>query len=127
MLYFVSAWYLPNGIAREEMTLGQNVSFAIFRILTPIVWLVIMIKISKADVKGRHYMRYSFFAYCLHAPVIAFVKLFYEKFAVLGMMQNEALKYVIIVFLTYTICVLVAMFMKRYATPLWTLLNGGRK
>lgn len=126
VLYVIYAWYLPNGIPRADMTLGQNATFAIFRLVTPIIWIIIMWWILRVDVKRRDFMRYSFFVYCLHAPVIAFVKLIYENM-VPSSMQNEAIKYVSIVLITYVACLSVAMELKKYIPAVWQVLNGGRR
>lgn len=126
LLYAASAWYLPNGITREDMSLTQNASFAIFRLLTPIIWIFIVWWIFEFDVKGRDFMRYSFFVYCLHAPIIALVRMVYEKMMPSSML-NETIKYVTIVFFTYTICVVVAIILKRYVPAVWQILNGGRQ
>ena len=126
LAYFISAWYLPNGIPREEMTLIENTSFALFRFVTPIIWIAIMWWILMAGLKEREFMRYSFFVYCMHAPVIAFVRLAYEKTVPVAL-QSDTTKYLLIVFSTYVICVAVAMLLKRYTPAVWQILNGGRK
>lgn len=123
--YVISAWYLPNGISKEQMTWLQNGIFAIFRYFTPVVFICVMWWMIVGRVKGRSFMQYSFFVYCLHAPVIALVRLIYEKLH-LNSMLPETMKYLIIVFFVYFICVLVAMILQKHSPSVWKILNGGR-
>lgn len=58
-------------------------------------------------------MHYSFFVYCMYAPVIALLGLVYDR-VFIEFLDVELAKYIFIVIFANTICVLVAMFFERY-------------
>ena len=124
--YIVSAWFLPNGIARTDMTWYQNLAFILFRIITPLVWLPIMLWMSKLNVKERQFMHYSFFVFCMHFPFITLLGIVYDR-TVHRYTESETIKYLTIVFLSYSLCVISAMFLQRFTPKLWKVLNGRRK
>ena len=70
-------------------------------------------------------MHYSFFVYCMHAPVIALLGLLYDR-VFIEFLDVELVKYIFIVIFANTFCVLVAMFLERYIPWGWIILNGKR-
>ena len=125
LLYLIFSCFLPNGISKEDMTILENFIFILFRLITPIVLIPIVWLIYKLNVHDRKWMHYSFFVYCMHAPVIAILKIVLDK--VLGQGGNvELIKYFMIVIFTYSLCVLLAMGLQKYFRPLWMVLNGNR-
>ena len=125
LCYFVVAWFLPNGIARQEMTIGQNTAFALFRLITPVIWLVIIDWLSILKIKEHRFMRYSFFVYCMHAPIITLLTLIYTK-TVTRLIDVEIVQYVSVILGAYFFCVLLAMALQQYVPWLWSVLNGKR-
>ena len=123
--YFVVAWFLPNGIARQEMTIGQNSAFAFFRLISPIIWMVIIGWLSMVTVKEYRFMRYSFFVYCMHAPIITLLTLIYTK-TMTRLIDIEIVQYFAVIVGTYSFCVLLAVVLQRYTPWLWSILNGKR-
>lgn len=125
LAYAIVAWFLPNGIARQEMTIGQNTAFALFRLSTPVIWLVIIDWLSILKVKEHRFMNYSFFVYCMHAPIITLLTLIYTK-TVTRLIDVEIVQYVSVIFGAYFFCVLLAMALQQYVPWLWSVLNGKR-
>lgn len=123
ILYVIGAWFLPNGIAWSKMTWDENLFFFIFRLLSPVVGLYLICVLSKYNFKERFYMKYSFFVYCIHFPVITILGLLFEKYI---RIDNNLVKYVWIVFFTYPLCVIMALSLKNYLPRLWYILNGRR-
>ena len=59
-------------------------------------------------------MDYSFFVYCMHAPVITLTGMVYDP--TLSMLFNyEIVKYFTVVILAYIVCVLSAQFIERFS------------
>jgi|GEM_PF-3511050 len=125
LAYTIVAWFLPNGIARQEMTIGQNTAFALFRLITPVIWLVIIDWLSILKIKEHRFMRYSFFVYCMHAPIITLLTLIYTK-TVTRLIDVEIVQYVSVILGAYFFCVLLAMALQQYVPWLWSVLNGKR-
>lgn len=125
LAYAIAAWFLPNGIARQEMTIGQNTAFALFRLITPVIWLVIIVWLSILKVKEHRFMKYSFFVYCMHAPILTLLTLIYTK-TVTRLIDVEIVQYVSVIFGAYFFCVLLAMALQQYVPWLWSVLNGKR-
>ena len=124
--YIIGAWCLPNGISREEMSWYENTFFIVFRVLTPIVLLPLTWYVYHYHIRDRRFMRYSFFVYCMHFPVITILGIVLDKFMGTSL-DIELIKYLIIVGFTYTLCVLIAMLLEKYSPKLWYVLNGHRK
>lgn len=126
VVYVIWAWFLPNGLNREEMGYADNLIYILFRIVTPVILLPLAWYIYRYQMRERSYMKYSFFVYCMHFPVISFLGLIFDRF--LGVyLNNELVKYLLIVLLTYTICVLIAMALQRFTPSIWYVLNGHRR
>ena len=124
--YVIGAWFLPNGISREEMTWSENMFFIMFRVLTPIALLPLTWFLYHYQIHDRRFMGYSFFVYCMHFPVITILGIVLDRF--MGTSLNiELVKYFFIVGLTYTICVLMAMVIQRFTPMVWHIINGHRK
>lgn len=125
VLYISVSWYLPNGISRFEMNWIQNLAFIMFRIATPIILLPMMLMILARGIKERRYMNYSFFVYCMHFPVITILGIILDR--IVGSSWTiELVKYFIIVFSSYSICVIMAIALQTYTPRLWYILNGSR-
>ena len=122
LLYIFFSWFLPNGIAGNEMTIQQNAVYIGFRFFTPIVWLLIICYMNRCHISEREYMKYSFFVYCTHWFLIVIISLLLDHL----MDGCELLKFFIMVFSTYFLCVLLGMTFKRYTLSLWSVLNGRR-
>lgn len=125
LAYAIAAWYLPNGIMRQDMTISQNSAFALFRVITPVVWMVIIDWLSRAKVKEYRFMGYAFFVYCMHAPIITLLTLIYTK-TMARLVDVEIMQYFVVIISTYFFCVLLAMSLQRYVPWLWSVLNGKR-
>lgn len=126
VMYIIWAWLLPNGISRADMTWVQNMDFIMFRIATPLVFLPLSWILFRYHIRDRRFMKYSFFVYCMHFPVITILGIVLDR--LMGMAWYfEMIKYTIIIVLTYTICVLMAMMMQKYTPSLWYILNGHRE
>lgn len=125
LLYVYASWYLPNGMSRFEMNWIQNLAFIMFRIATPIILLPTMLMILARGIKERRYMNYSFFVYCMHFPVITIIGIILDR--IVGSSWTiELVKYFIIVFSSYSICVIMAIALQTYTPRLWYILNGSR-
>ena len=60
------------------------------------------------------FMHYSFFVYCMHAPVITLTGMVYDP--TLSILFNyEIVKYFTVVILAYIVCVLSAQFIERFS------------
>ena len=126
IIYIVWAWFLPNGIFRHDMAWYQNLDFVLFRIFTPIVFLPLMCYVTRKNMKKKEWMNYSFFVYCMHFPVITILRLIMDR--VHGFSCNlDLVKYFLIVFLSYSICVIMGMTIRRYLPSVWFVINGHRK
>ena len=123
LLYCLWAWFLPNGIEKGDTLL--SLEYILFRTVTPLVLCFVLYLIMRADIHDRKWMHYSFFVYCMHAPVIALLKLIYDRL-VGKFIDFELLKYLFIISTTYISCVLIAMLLECYMPKLWGLLNGKR-
>ena len=123
LLFCLWAWFLPNGIEKGDTLL--SLEYILFRTVTPLVLCFVLYLIMRADIHDRKWMHYSFFVYCMHAPVIALLKLIYDRL-VGKFIDLELLKYLFIISTTYISCVLMAMLLERYVPKLWGLLNGKR-
>lgn len=122
-LYCLWAWFLPNGV--EKYKLVYRLEFYLFRLMAPWVFCGIIFIIIKRQVTVRKWMLYSFFVYCIHAPIISIVKLLLGR--ILHLYGNvELLSYLCEILLTYALCVLLAIVLERYFYPLWKILNGNR-
>lgn len=125
VFYLIWSWYLPNGILTADMSTLQNLAFIMFRIATPFILLFVMFMMYQYKVKGRQFMRYSFFVYCMHFPVITILGIILER--LIGSSWSiELVKYFLIVFSSYSICVIVAIALQTYMPRLWYILNGSR-
>lgn len=123
ILYCLWAWLLPNGMEKGDTLL--SLEYILFRTITPLVLCFVLYLIICTDIRERKWMHYSFFVYCMHAPVIALLKLIYDRL-VGKFIDVELLKYLFIISTTYISCVLIAMLLERYVPKLWGLLNGKR-
>lgn len=123
LLYCLWAWFLPNGMEKGDTLF--SLEFIIFRTITPIVLCYVLWLIMGSGIRERKWMHYSFFVYCMHAPVIALLKLMYDKL-VGRYMDVELIKYLFIISATYIGCVLLAMLLERFTPKFWGLLNGKR-
>lgn len=126
LIYIFWSWCLPNGIKRVDMDWVIRLDFISFRLLTPMFLLYVMYILFESNVREKYYMRYSFFVYCMHFPVITILGIMLDR--VVGIeWYMEMFKYIIIVIMSYTICVVMAMTLQRFMLPLWRIINGGRK
>ena len=121
--YLVWVWFLPNGLEKGDSL--YSFEFIVFRLFTPIVFSVVIYVIYELHIKDRKWMHYSFFVYCMHAPVIALLGLLYDR-VFIEFLDVELVKYIFIVIFANTFCVLVAMFLERYIPWGWIILNGKR-
>lgn len=122
-LYCIIAWYLPNGIEKDHWIYGME--YSMFRLITPLVFVMVWFAIITAGIRGRRWMHYSFFVYCMHVPALALFDMIY-KHSIEEICDNELMKYFALVVLTYMACVLMAMTMEKFTPKLWSLLNGKR-
>lgn len=123
-LYIIGCWFLPNGT--ENSSYLNNFIFIIFRIITPICFIPLLVYITNSNYKVYKWMNYSFFVYCMHFPIITILSLIFEKISI-PLVHSESFKYIIIVVLTYSLCVIMAMFMEHFMPKIWMVINGRRK
>ena len=121
--YIICVWFLPNGILQHNYR--GNFEFVIFRIFTVVFFVASACMLTKVDIEPKKWMNYSFFVFCMHFPVISVMALLYGK-TVKTIVGAELLEYTLTVISTYTICVIMAMALQRFAPKLWTILNGKR-
>ena len=126
VMYIIWAWLLPNGISRADMTWGQNLDFMMFRVGTPLVLLPLTWLLFRYHIRDRKFMKYSFFVYCMHFPVITIIRLVLDR--VLGSsLYIELIKYLMIVVASYSICVAMAVMIQRHLPSVWYVINGHRR
>lgn len=125
LCYLISAYFLPNGIPGYEMSWLQNFCFIFFRMVTPIVFIPFLWLLGRNKIKSRWFMKYAFFVFCMHFPVITLLGIAYDK-SIWMLYPSETLKYMIIVITTYIICVSMAYFIQHYFPKVWYVLNGRR-
>lgn len=121
LLYIVSCWFLPNG----SRTNFVNLVYILFRIVTPLIFIPILIYITESNIKTREWMNFAFFVYCMHFPVITVLSLLYDKW-ISSFFHNHLFKYFIIVFFSYSLCVIMAILIQRFLPKIWNVINGGR-
>ena len=122
-IYCVAAWFLPNGF--EKVNIINCLLFTLFRLSTPFVMCVVIWFIIKNNIPDIRFMHYSFFVYCMHAPVITLTGIVYDR--TLYMLFNyEIVKYFTVVILAYIVCVLSAQFIERFFPRCWSIMNGKR-
>lgn len=124
LFYCVWAWFLPNGAERENVLYGLE--YSLFRIATPVAFsIIVFYMIQCMKFKAKKWMSYSFFVYCLHAPMLTLVGMGYTK-VISKNMGGELLQYSIVIGLTYALCVWSAMFLEHFFPSVWGILNGKR-
>lgn len=123
VLYIIGCWFLPNGIGNSLWTI--SLLYILFRIATPLIFIPMLIYLTISNIKVRKWMNYAFFVYCMHFPVITVLTLIYDKISP-PLVHSEWIKYLTIVAITYTICVLMAMFCQRFMPKVWYVINGRR-
>ena len=123
IIYCLGAWFLPNGVEKENAI--YSMEFVIFRLSTPLAFTVIIYSIVECKVRVRKWMHYSFFVYCMHAPIIKLLSMIYCKI-VPSFYGGELVQFFVVIALTYTVCVVLAMSLERYMSPVWKFLNGNR-
>ena len=75
---------------------------------------IIFLCICCVVIRFIRFMHYSFFVYCMHAPVITLTGMVYDP--TLSMLFNyEIVKYFTVVILAYIVCVLSAQFIERFS------------
>lgn len=121
--YLLICWFLPNGL--DTSSYFSRLIYIIFRLFTPFVFIPFLITIGNSSIEVRKWMNYAFFVYCMHFPIITTFKLIYDKI-VPDAYNFGIFKYVYIVILSYTICVIIAMFTEKYIPKVWHVINGGR-
>ena len=124
-LYVAWAWFLPNGIEKGNALF--SLVFIIFRIATPIVLLLLMLLMSEKGIRDRRFMHYSFFVYCMHFPAITILSVLYERVIHPASSSAFLLEYLILVGVSYSVCVIMAMTLEDYIPRLWAVLNGNRR
>lgn len=123
VLYMIGCWFLPNGMRNPSSTI--NLLYVFFRIVTPIIYIPVLIYLTNSSIKVYKWMNYSFFVYCIHFPMITIVTLVFDK-TFSPFAHFELVKFLFIIVATYTICVLMAMFCQRYIPKVWSVINGRR-
>lgn len=123
VIYCLAAWFLPNG--SEKGNAIYSFEFTLFRFVSPLAFSYVIICIMNLNIKVKKWMQYSFFVYCMHAPIITLVTLVYSKM-IPAFYGSELFQFFVVIFLTYVLCVILAMFLERYLSPVWKILNGKR-
>lgn len=123
VIYCLAAWFLPNG--SEKGNAIYSFEFTLFRLASPLAFSYVIISIMNLNIKVKKWMQYSFFVYCMHAPIITLVTLVYSKL-IPTFYGSELFQFFVVIFLTYVLCVILAMFLERYLSPVWKILNGKR-
>lgn len=122
-IYAITCWFLPN--CGETRGGYENSIYLIFRILTPLIFIPTLIFITNSTLQVRKWMNYAFFVYCMHFPIITILTIIYDRICS-PFVHSELIKYFLIVAITYTLCVLIAMFCQRFMPKFWSVINGGR-
>lgn len=121
-IFISSAWFLPNGA--ENGNSINILQFAIYRNVTPIIFLLLVSSFWERPIDYQ-YMHYSFFVYCMHAPVISLMIIIYDNL-LFQLIPSEIIKYGFIICTTYILCVCIAMTIEFITPKLWIILNGRR-
>ena len=120
LLYTIICWFFPNGEVRPFFF---NMFYILFRVITPFVYIPIMIRIAESQLPVRKSMNYSFFVFCMHYPVISLLHTVINKTIDISPLTE----YLIIAVSTYYICVLIALILQRYFPQVWYIINGRRR
>ena len=86
-IYCVAAWFLPNGF--EKVNIINCLLFTLFRLSTPFVMCVVIWFIIKNNIPDIRFMHYSFFVYCMHAPVITLTGIVYDRTLYMLFLWND--------------------------------------
>lgn len=122
-IYVLWCWFLPNGTGYSSIVVSLD--FIAFRLITPILSIPVIIMIANSSLSTRQWMNYSFFVYCMHFPVIQILKSIYNIYPSL-FLNSQIINYLFIVVLSYSLCVVIAMFTERYLPRVWQVINGRR-
>lgn len=112
-------WFLPNYSYSYDNIM--RLEYYAFRILC--VPLILMIYFNIPLFKCRNFMKYSFFLYCAHFPIIISCKIVFER--ILG--DFLLLEYFATVFFTIAIVIMFSRFCSLKYPFIWKILNGWRK
>lgn len=117
----IIAWFLPN--STREMDILGNALFILFRILSVICFIIIIDVLINKRYQTLEFMKFSFFVYCVHFPIISLIQLIFDK-----VFQGCFLliQYFLTVAITYIVCVGIGVFLKKFIKPVWIVLNGSR-
>ena len=112
-LYLLGAMLNKNMIICIAKRFNHSSFQLLAKILLSISCVVIrfIIKNKKPDLVFK---QYSYFQYCIHAPVITLTGMVYDP--TLSILFNyEIVKYFTVVILAYIVCVLSAQFIERFS------------
>ena len=112
-LYLLGAMLNKNMIICITKRFNHS-SFQFLAIIFLCICCVVIRFIIKNNIPDIRFMHYSFFVYCMHAPVITLTGMVYDP--TLSMLFNyEIVKYFTVVILAYIVCVLSAQFIERFS------------
>lgn len=119
----IFAWFLPN--STYPMKYSGNLFFYCFRYYSILVGILAMGLLLQKAHKVYWFMKYSFWVYCVHFPIITFVNVFFNKVPLL----QDSLKivlYFLTVILVYCLAVFLGWIIQRIVPRIWKILNGKR-
>ena len=124
-IYMVYAWFLPN--TTIEMNYFGNFMFYFFRMASIGIWVLLIGYLMNIKVRSYPFMKYSFWVYCVHFPLISLTSIIFNKFIIYHTSTVELIKYFITIISVYFFSVVTAIVMKKFCPLIWKILNGGRK
>ncbi|WP_041274688.1 acyltransferase family protein [Desulforamulus reducens] len=122
ILFLCSAWFLPN--TTGDMDIYGELAFYLFRLICPFIMLLLC-SYDSSKIQVKFYMRYSFFTYCVHMPLISVVQYVTSRvvFADSWLLIAE---YMLTPFVILTIIVCAATLLSKYFPHIWKVCNGWR-
>ena len=120
------SWLLPNSVD-GNLYLG-NLMFYMFR-LTSVFALIITIGWfcqRKTMTKAPSFMKYSFWVYCVHFPLISLFQRGFQRIVINKSVGINITEYIATIAFAYVTSVFIAIALKRNMPFGWKILNGGR-
>ena len=124
LIFIFSPLFLPN--TTGKMKILGNFMFLLFRLYSVFVWIYIISSIESKTIKVKEYMKFSFWIYCVHFPIISLVTIVITKIMYGDSNFILIIRFIVTICLTFTISLILGMLIKKIMPKTWKLLNGGR-
>lgn len=120
------SWLLPNSVDGNQY-LG-NLMFYMFRLTSVFVLIITIgwICQRKTMTKTPSFMRYSFWVYCVHFPLISLFQRGFQRIVINKSVGMNIIEYIATIAFAYVTAVFIAMALKKNMPFGWKILNGGR-